>query len=172
MDMMSQHLPSGSNKKWNYTSPQKMQTSIVAYTNQKAQKKLNSNHTPPSSAIERSQAAIMGLYSPPNAPKVLSNNPYKALSSEDDVDEGSTASNPEMPIEQTNPHKKGEEETDSTKMSDNTVASMETTISPPGKSLTLKKGSTGPSKTKVGKKSPNRSFHPRETGGGIRGGRR
>jgi hypothetical protein len=82
-----------SNKKRNYVSPQKTQQSIVAYasTAQKQTKKLNSNATPPRTAIECSYAAISGLKSPPpvqNKTLELSNNPYHSLQSEDEEDHG------------------------------------------------------------------------------------
>jgi hypothetical protein len=82
---MSQSTPSNNLKKRNYISPQKNQTSIIAYTNQKSQKKINNNATPPRSALERSQAAILGINSPPTATKLaISNNPYQALSEDDE----------------------------------------------------------------------------------------
>jgi hypothetical protein len=92
---MNQKTPGSSNKKRNYISPQKTQTSIVAFTNQKApQKKINNNTTPPRlvSALSRSQKAILGIRSPPapNKNLAISNNPYKALSQEDDEDEVNT----------------------------------------------------------------------------------
>jgi len=92
--------PSGSSlKKRNYTSPQKTQTSIIAYTNQIsqiAQKKINSNITPPRSVLQCSQEAILGLRSPPATNKnlVLSNNPYEALSQEDDEDDENISEEP------------------------------------------------------------------------------
>jgi hypothetical protein len=65
------------NKKHSYTSPQKTQTSIVNYTNQK---KMNSNPTPPRTAINRAYKAIadQAIASPPKPPS-LSNNPYQLL---------------------------------------------------------------------------------------------
>jgi hypothetical protein len=87
---MSQSTPTSSNKKRNYSSPQKTQTTIVAFTNQKAsQKKLNSNHTPQRSALSRSQEAMLGLKSPRSTGKdlALSNNPFNALSQEDEEEE-------------------------------------------------------------------------------------
>jgi hypothetical protein len=87
---MSQSHPGSTNKKRNYTSPQKTQTSIVTFTNQNApQKKFNSNHTPQRSAISRSQELILGLTSPPNAGKnlALSNNPFNVLSQEEEEEE-------------------------------------------------------------------------------------
>jgi hypothetical protein len=92
--------PSGSSlKKRNYISPQKTQTSIIAYTNQIsqiAQKKINSNITPPRSVLQCSQEAILGLRSPPATNKnlVLSNNPYEALSQEDDEDDENISEEP------------------------------------------------------------------------------
>jgi len=92
---MNQNSPENSNKKRNYISPQKTQTSIVAVTNQKApQKKINNNTTLPRlvSALSRSQKAILGIRSPPapNKNLAISNNPYEALSQEDDEDEVNT----------------------------------------------------------------------------------
>jgi hypothetical protein len=92
---MNQNSPGNSNKKRNYISPQKTQTFIVAFTNQKApQKKINNNTTPPRlvSALSRSKKAILGIRSPPTPNKNLatSNNPYEALSQEDDEDEVNT----------------------------------------------------------------------------------
>jgi hypothetical protein len=92
---MNQNSPGSSNKKRNYISPQKAQTSIVAFINQKApQKKINNNTTPPRlvSALSRSQKAILGIRSPPapNKNLAISNNPYEALSQEDDEDEVNT----------------------------------------------------------------------------------
>ena len=91
---MTQNSSGSSLKKRNYISPQKTQTSIVAYTNQisqTAQKKVNSNITPPRSALQRSQEAILSLSSPPATTQdlVLSNNPYEALSQEDDEEDES-----------------------------------------------------------------------------------
>ena len=65
------------NKKQNYASPQKTQTSIVTYTNQK---KINNNPTPPRTAIERSYNAILSQ-TPCSPLKAggLSNNPYRLL---------------------------------------------------------------------------------------------
>jgi len=64
-------------KKRNYASPQKLQTSIDHYTNQK---KMNNKPTPPRTAIDRAYKAITNqpLISPPKA-HPLSNNPYKLL---------------------------------------------------------------------------------------------
>jgi hypothetical protein len=65
------------NKKRSYTSPRITQTSIVNYTNQK---KMNSNPTPPRTAINRAYKAIadQAIASPPKPPS-LSNNPYQLL---------------------------------------------------------------------------------------------
>jgi hypothetical protein len=52
---MTQNSSGSSLKKRNYLFPQKTQTSIIAYTNQisqTAQKKVNSNITPPRSALQ------------------------------------------------------------------------------------------------------------------------
>jgi hypothetical protein len=64
-------------KKRNYASPQKLQTSIAHYTNQK---KMNNKPTPPRTAIDRAYKAItnQSLISPPKA-HPLSNNSYKLL---------------------------------------------------------------------------------------------
>jgi hypothetical protein len=88
---MDQPPSSSSYKKRNYTSPQKTQTSIIADTNQKAQKKLNSNTTPPRSALQRAQEAILGFSSPLAANKnmALGNNPYDTLSQDDNDEEKS-----------------------------------------------------------------------------------
>ena len=69
-------------KKRNYASPQKLQTSIDHYTNQK---KMNNKPTPPRTAIDRAYKAITNqpLISPPKA-HPLSNNLYKLLA---DVEE-------------------------------------------------------------------------------------
>jgi len=69
-------------KKRNYASPQKLQTSIEHYTNQK---KMNNKPTPPRTAIDRAYKAFTNqpLISPPKA-HPLSNNPYKLLA---DVEE-------------------------------------------------------------------------------------
>jgi hypothetical protein len=75
------------NKKRNYTSHQKLQSSIVSYTNQK---KLNSNPTPPRTGLDRAFQAITDstLKSPPKA-QLRSNNPYNLLAEtkEDDLEE-------------------------------------------------------------------------------------
>jgi hypothetical protein len=65
-----------SNKKRNYTSPQKTQTSIVGF-----QKKLNNNTTPPRTAINHSLIAITASQVPSTPPSKspLSNNPYRLL---------------------------------------------------------------------------------------------
>jgi len=92
---MSQSHPGSTNKKRNYTSPQKTQTSIVTFTNQNApQKKFNSNHTPQRSAISRSQELILGLTSPPHSGKnlALSNNPFNVLSQEEEEEEDNSRS--------------------------------------------------------------------------------
>jgi len=60
-------------KKRNYATPQKLQTSIAHYTNQK---KMNNKPTPPRTAIEA--ITNQSLISPPKA-HPLSNNPYKLL---------------------------------------------------------------------------------------------
>jgi len=70
-----------------YPSPQKLQTSIVSYSNQK---KLNSNPTPPRTALDRAFQAITDSTwkSPPKA-QLRSNNPYNlpAETEEDDPEE-------------------------------------------------------------------------------------
>jgi hypothetical protein len=75
-------------KKQNYASPQKLQTSIAHYTNQK---KLNSKPTPPRTAIDRAYKAItdQSLIPPPKA-HTLHNNPYKLLADteEEPMDNG------------------------------------------------------------------------------------
>ena len=70
-------MKAADNKKRNFASPQKTQTSIVTYTNQK---KINSNPTAPRTAIERSLKAItsQSITSPPKM-GTLSNNPYHLL---------------------------------------------------------------------------------------------
>jgi len=122
---MSQSTTGNSVKKRNYASPQKTQTSIAAYTNQKSQKKLNNNITPTRTAITRSQEAILGLKSPPNANKnlTLSNNPYSALSLEEDDLESSQESPSETGIlQEPNRLLKGTDtDTVSTKTSTKTV---------------------------------------------------
>ena len=70
-----------------YPSPQKLQTSIVSYSNHK---KLNSNPTLPRTALDRAFQAITDSTwkSPPKA-QLRSNNPYNlpAETGEDDPDE-------------------------------------------------------------------------------------
>jgi hypothetical protein len=70
-------MKAADNKKRNYASPQKTQISIVTYKNQK---KINSNPTPPRTAIERSLKAItsQSITSPPKM-GTLSNKPYHLL---------------------------------------------------------------------------------------------
>jgi len=54
----------------------------------KALKKQNNNITPPRSAIARSQAAILGIKSPPAANKLaIDNNPYSALAQGEEDEE-------------------------------------------------------------------------------------
>lgn len=83
---------SSSSKKRNYISPQKTQTSIVAFSN--TQKKQNSSITPPRTAIERSLKAITAGPTPSSPPKtlILSNNPYKLLADQEDSTNTSSGS--------------------------------------------------------------------------------
>jgi hypothetical protein len=127
---MSQPHTGSTNKKRNYTSPQKTQTSIVTFTNQNApQKKINSNHTPQRSAISRSQELILGLTTPPNAGKnlALSNNPFNALSQEEAEEEDTSRSSVGMSQEVADPDtasfKTGD--TEETEPSSTTISSAE-----------------------------------------------
>jgi hypothetical protein len=76
-----------SNKKRNYCSPQKTQTSIVSWL--KNQKKQNSNITPPQTAVERSFQAITAPPIPTSPQKngALANNPYRLLADQTDPGE-------------------------------------------------------------------------------------
>jgi hypothetical protein len=133
---MNQNTSGNNYRKRNFTSPQKTQASIVVFTNQKAQvqKKHNSNITAPRSAIERSQTAILGIRSLPQANKSTSNNPYHALSlnAEEDDEQG-----PEDIIAEEKPQAMNSEEESSLKEED--VESLETESSTPERKLLSKK---------------------------------
>ncbi len=159
---MNQNSSGSSLKKRNYISPQKTQMSIVAYTNQisqTAQKKVNSNITPPRSALQRSQEAILGLSSPPATNKnlVLSNNPYEALSQEDDKDDESIS---EVPlgrnIDSRSSSKRADQ--DSTSIStpertDETASTSSTTISSQEKVLLSHKALQALGKLRLARKA-------------------
>jgi len=78
-------MQNSENKKRSHTSPQKTQTSIINYANQK---KMNSNPTSPRTAIDRSCKAILdqAIKSPPES-LALSNNPYQLLADEGEIED-------------------------------------------------------------------------------------
>ncbi len=151
---MNQNTSGNNYKKRNDASPQKSQTSIVIYTNQKAQvqKKQNSNITPPRSAIERSQTAILGIRFPPQANKSTSNNPYHTLSldTEEDDEQG-----PEDIIAENKPQAMNSEEESSIKEDAEDVESLETESSTPERKSLSKKAQQMLRKIRSIKKSPD-----------------
>jgi hypothetical protein len=77
-------MSQNSTRKRNLASPQKSQTTIVAFSVNK--KKQNGNPTPPITALDRSILAITaGVASTPKK-KALSNNPYHLLADQEDND--------------------------------------------------------------------------------------
>jgi len=77
-------MSQNSTRKRNLASPQKTQTTIVAFSVN--QKKQNGNPTPPRTALDRSILAITaGVASPPKK-KALANNPYHRLADQEDMD--------------------------------------------------------------------------------------
>jgi hypothetical protein len=151
---MSQVHPGSTNKKRNYTSPQKTQTSIVTFTNQNAPpKKFNSNHTPQRSSLSRSQEAIMRISSPPNISMklALSNNPYKALLQEEEEEELLESL---VGVNQEVSPNTGEDLTASSKIRNTEeIASSSINISSPEKVLLSKKAQQALRKLKIARKA-------------------
>jgi hypothetical protein len=154
---MSQVHPGSTNKKRNYTSPQKTQTSIVTFTNQNAPpKKFNSNHTPQRSSLSRSQEAIMRISSPPNISMklALSNNPYKALLQDEEEEEEEELLESLVRVNQEVSPNTGEDLTASSKIRNTEeIASSSITISSPEKVLLSKKAQQALRKLKIARKA-------------------